>query len=139
MENKRSNALEVLVPGCPFCEIAKNKEAQLVSSKAAFAFYDKYPVSLGHVLVVPQTHIGDLYDLKPTQLTSVWELVNETQKLLAERHSPDGFNIGVNTTEAAGQTVGHAHIHLIPRYLGDVKDPRGGIRWVLPATAKYWE
>jgi diadenosine tetraphosphate (Ap4A) HIT family hydrolase len=139
MENQRSDGPEVLKSGCPFCEIAETKEVHLASSPTAFAFYDKYPSNPGHALVVPRVHVGDLYDVDDSGLASIWELVSETRTLLSARHSPDGFNIGVNTTEAAGQTVGHAHIHLIPRYRGDTEDPRGGIRWVLPSTAKYWE
>jgi diadenosine tetraphosphate (Ap4A) HIT family hydrolase len=68
----------------------------------------------------------------------VFDLTRGLQKLLAALHQPDGFNIGVNVGAAAGQTVGHVHLHLIPRYAGDVPDPRGGVRWIIPAKAQYW-
>ena len=70
---------------------------------------------------------------------TVWGLVASVRQLLLDRYQPDGFNIGVNDGLAAGQTVEHAHIHLIPRYVGDVADPRGGVRWIIEKNAKYWK
>ena len=69
----------------------------------------------------------------------MWRLVNTVRARVEGELHPDGYNLGVNVGQAAGQTVGHVHIHLIPRYAGDVEDPRGGIRWVIPAKARYWE
>ena len=84
-------------------------------------------------------HEVDLFDLELSERSDAWALLDSVRGLLVERFNPDGFNIGVNTNEAAGQTVDHAHIHLIPRYQGDVEDPRGGIRWVIPGKAPYWD
>jgi diadenosine tetraphosphate (Ap4A) HIT family hydrolase len=102
------------------------------------AFYDRYPVSDGHTLVIPRRHEADLFDLDPGERADAWALLDSVRELLVERFNPDGLNIGVNENEAAGQTIHHAHIHLIPRYQGDVEDPRGGIRWVIPDKAPYW-
>ncbi len=126
---------------CPFCQIAaSNSDIELVAESAhAVAFYDRYPVSNGHALVIPRRHETDLFDLDPGERTDAWALLDTARELLLERFNPDGFNIGVNTNEAAGQTINHAHIHLIPRYQGDVEDPRGGIRWVIPEKAPYWD
>ena len=126
---------------CPFCGIASgNSDTELLAeSDHSVAFHDRYPVGAGHALVVPRNHVADLFDLDPTERADTWALVDTVHDLLMERFDPDGFNIGVNMSAAAGQTVSHSHIHLIPRYHGDVKDPRGGIRWVIPDKAVYWE
>jgi diadenosine tetraphosphate (Ap4A) HIT family hydrolase len=122
---------------CPFCHLAPDRVSH--SSAHAHAFADAYPVTEGHTLVVPTRHVASLFDLPPDEGADVWRLVREVREALAASHDPDGFNIGVNDGEAAGQTVGHAHVHVIPRYAGDVGDPRGGIRWVIPDRAPYWE
>lgn len=103
------------------------------------AFYDRYPVSKGHALVVPKTVVRSIYELNPEQQAELWFAVRQARELIAVVFKPDGFNIGINDGEAAGQTIPHAHIHIIPRYRGDVPDPRGGIRRVLPDKAKYWQ
>lgn len=123
---------------CPFCKL-QDDESILIQAEKAFAVSDGYPVSLGHTLVVPRQHVRTLFDLpRPDQL-SLWALVERVRTMLVEEHQPDGFNIGLNDGLAAGQTVPHVHIHVIPRYNGDVPDPRGGVRWVIPAKAPYWE
>jgi diadenosine tetraphosphate (Ap4A) HIT family hydrolase len=121
---------------CPFCNLAE--ERIWVQTDSAIAFLDNFPVSLGHTLVIPADHIGALMELPENDLKEIWELVAHVRKMLIEKYHPDGFNIGVNEGFAAGQTVPHAHIHIIPRFNGDVADPRGGIRWVKPEKAKYW-
>jgi len=105
----------------------------------ATAFLDRFPVSQGHTLVIPKRAVGRLADLSRAEQEALWDLVTEVTAALQEKHAPDGFNIGLNDGEAAGQTVPHLHLHVIPRYAGDVPDPRGGIRWVIPAKAPYWD
>ncbi len=83
-------------------------------------------------------HIGDLFELDPADRAAVWALVDDVRADLVAEFSPDGFNVGLNSGAAAGQTVDHAHVHVIPRFHNDVPDPRGGIRWVLPEHADYW-
>jgi len=95
-------------------------------------------VSDGHTLVLPRRHVASLYDLDHDEQRAIWAMVGEVRSELAERVRPDGFNVGLNDGKAAGQTVAHAHVHVIPRFNGDVADPRGGVRWVLPAKAAYW-
>ena len=109
------------------------------SSRVAKSFPDIYPISKGHALVVPRRHVASIFKLTACEQAAVWELAGKVRKLLAERYRPAGFNIGLNDGTAAGQTVGHAHIHVIPRYTGDAPDPRGGVRWVLPKRARYWK
>jgi diadenosine tetraphosphate (Ap4A) HIT family hydrolase len=120
----------------PFYPIAADRV--ILETPNCLAFYDGYPVSEGHALVVPLQPVISVFELDERMQSELWDTVRRVRDILEERHSPDGFNIGVNDGRAAGQTVPHAHIHIIPRYNGDVPDPRGGVRWVLPGKAKYW-
>jgi diadenosine tetraphosphate (Ap4A) HIT family hydrolase len=122
---------------CPFCGRIEAGSVELRSTFAV-AFPDGFPVSPGHTLVVPTRHQTDFFALSAGEQEDLWRLVAEVRQDLQERLSPNGFNIGLNDGEAAGQTVGHAHIHLIPRFQGDVPDPRGGVRLLFPANAAYW-
>jgi len=122
---------------CPFCDVQAN--CVWAENDKAVALYDGYPLVEGHTLVVPREHVASLFDLDIDEQMVVWRLVANVRSALMARFNPDGFNIGLNDGEAAGQTVSHAHIHIIPRHTGDVLDPRGGIRWVLPEKARYWE
>lgn len=102
-------------------------------------FYDAYPVSPGHALVIAEELTVSIFDLPEERQAALWRAVDEVREMLRLRHGPDGFTIGVNDGPAAGQTISHGHIHVIPRYKGDVPDPRGGIRWVIPDKAVYWK
>ncbi|MGD0947873.1 MAG: HIT family protein [Candidatus Binatia bacterium] len=104
---------------------------------SAVAIRDLFPVSRGHTLVVPKRVVSSLFDLSEQEVLDCWRLLKEERQRLESEFSPDGFNIGMNVGEAAGQTVPHAHIHLIPRYAGDVPSPRGGVRGVIPGKASY--
>lgn len=122
---------------CAFCDLPPGS---VVGQNAhAIAFRDRYPVAAGHTLVIPRRHVQSPFDLSAAELASLWELVARVRRSLASELAPDGFTIGVNDGAAAGQTVMHAHVHVIPRTAGDVDDPRGGIRWVIPARAAYWD
>jgi len=104
----------------------------------AVAFPDAYPISPGHMLVVPHRHEPDVFSLTPDEQSHMLALAGELRRRLAEDLGFDGVNVGINCGEVAGQTVAHAHLHFIPRYRGDVVDPAGGIRWLLPDKARYW-
>jgi diadenosine tetraphosphate (Ap4A) HIT family hydrolase len=88
--------------------------------------------------VIPQKHVASVFDLSKDERADLWRVVDEIRWQLLQECQPHGFNIGVNDGGAAGQTVSHAHIHVIPRYDGDVADPRGGVRWVIAEKADYW-
>lgn len=122
---------------CPFCARIAS-DPSLPEDGAAMAIPDGFPLNRGHTLVIPRRHVADLFALNPEEQADVWRLVATVRKRLLAEHRPDGFNIGLNVGEAGGQTVGHAHVHVIPRFRGDVPDPRGGVRWVIPARATYW-
>jgi diadenosine tetraphosphate (Ap4A) HIT family hydrolase len=117
---------------CPFCVNEPLERGELVA-----VHLDKYPVSPGHLLITPLRHVSSLWDLTEQEYTELF--VTARRLALADRSAPSAWNIGVNVGAAAGQTVMHVHLHLIPRQVGDVDDPRGGIRWVVPARAVYWE
>jgi len=119
---------------CIFC---KPQREILAENEAALAVPDTYPVSPGHALVVPRRHAATIWDLSAEEFEACFRLVRELKPVLEARHKPDGFNVGVNCGEAAGQSVWHAHIHVIPRYKGDVPNPRGGVRHVIPLKARY--
>lgn len=121
---------------CPFCTL--DRRELLFASGHAFGISDAFPVARGHTLIVPRRHVLSLFDLADEEYVDVWNLVKRVRETLSSRWSIDGFTVGVNDGEAAGRTVSHAHVHVIPRYRGDVTDPRGGIRWVLPSRARYW-
>ncbi len=121
---------------CPFCDVAPDRI--LLASAHARAVLDAFPLADGHTLVVPTRHVASVFDLPPEELADLWRLVGEVRSALAVSHAPDGFTIGVNDGEAAGQTISHAHVHVIPRRRGDVPDPRGGVRWVIAERASYW-
>lgn len=123
--------------GCPFC--APDPARVVIETPEAVALLDGYPLSPGHTLVVPRLHVASLFDAPPAAQAAVWALVGEVRGQLAATRAPEGFNVGLNDGVAAGQTVMHAHVHVIPRWRGDVADPRGGVRHVLPAKARYWE
>jgi len=123
-------------PACPFCNLPTQRI--LLETETALAFFDGYPVSEGHALVIPKRHVAHLFDLPQEELQAVWTLVAKVRGVVKGKYHPDAFNIGVNEGEAAGQTIGHAHVHIIPRRKGDVPEPKGGIRWVIPDKAKYW-
>jgi len=109
----------------------------IYESGTSFSFFDKYPVSKGHALVVPKRLVSNYFDLNIKEQMSCWMMVNKVKSLLQNRFNPDGFNIGINIQEAAGQSVPHCHIHVIPRYTGDVEQPRGGVRGVIPGKQNY--
>ena len=108
---------------CPFCNIDRKV---LASSDLCLAIYDKYPVSRGHVLVVSRRHVEDYFELSEAEVEDIWRLVEVVKELIDLEFQPSGFNVGFNVGPVAGQTVDHVHIHVIPRYLGDMEDPTGG-------------
>lgn len=123
---------------CSFCERIANRDDLYAATEFAVAFPDGYPVSEGHTLVVPKRHIARAEQLERAEWAGLFDLVREVTNELASLPGVEGVNVGVNSGEWAGQTVGHAHVHVIPRRPGDVEDPRGGVRWVIPEKAPYW-
>ncbi len=122
---------------CPFCSVELSRIR--IENEHAIAFSDAYPVADGHTLVIPRKHVRSIYELDSFKQSAIWDLVAIVRDRLLLGLKPDGFNIGVNDGLAAGQTVEHAHVHIIPRKSGDVPDPRGGMRWILAQHAKYWD
>lgn len=118
---------------CPFCQPV----SVLLSNESAMVIADKYPVTPGHLLIIPRRHIADFFELTAQERAAVNELLEISRQYLLKQYSPDGFNIGINCGRAAGQTVMHVHVHLIPRHFGDIDDPRGGVRGVIPDKQKY--
>lgn len=121
---------------CPFCFLAP--ERVVAENNLAIALRDGFPVSPGHMLIIPRRHVGSFFEIHAKERDAMLILLDWAKADLDQQFRPSGYNIGINDGADAGQTVPHLHIHLIPRYPGDSKDPRGGVRWVLPDKADYW-
>ncbi len=121
---------------CPFCSPAPG--ALIAESDRSRALSDAYPVAPGHALVVPKRHVARTFELTDEEWADLWALARRVREMVPELLGSDAINIGVNDGAAAGQTVPHVHVHLIPRRQGDVADARGGIRRVIPKRADYW-
>ena len=119
---------------CIFCQIDR---AIVAESKLSLAFFDAFPISKGHVLVVPRRHVATIWELSDEEYIDLFNLIRQVKDLIQDRFEPQGLNVGANCGEAAGQTVFHAHIHIIPRYSGEVPNPRGGIRNIIPGRGNY--
>jgi diadenosine tetraphosphate (Ap4A) HIT family hydrolase len=122
---------------CPFCN--QENSRVILANDHAMAIYDSFPVTPGHTLIIPKRHISSLFEATREEQAALFDLLSAMRQLLLKERNPAGFNIGINDGPAAGQTVMHLHIHLIPRYAGDTEDPRGGVRWVMPSKAPYWK
>lgn len=120
---------------CIFCNI--DKERIIKENEAAFAIYDGFPVSKGHMLIIPKEHINNYFEADEQTKEQLWRLVDECKEMADKKYKPQGYNIGINCGQVAGQTVMHLHIHLIPRYSGDIENPRGGVRGVIPHKRIY--
>lgn len=118
---------------CIFC----NHANKLFENSHAFAIYDDYPVSKGHILIVPKRHIEDYFSVKIREKFAIEQLLDAARQHLIDKYQPDGFNIGINCGKAAGQSIFHTHVHLIPRYEGDMDNPLGGVRGVIPQNRLY--
>jgi diadenosine tetraphosphate (Ap4A) HIT family hydrolase len=119
----------------PFLE---RPESDWIASNAlAFAIFDGFPVSPGHALIIPKRLVATWFEATPDEQQALMALVETVKARLDRDYQPDGYNIGVNVGEAGGQTVFHLHVHLIPRYRGDMDDPRGGVRHVIPWKGNY--
>lgn len=119
---------------CLFCRDAKGVS---LNNELAYSARDSYAVSPGHTVVIPKRHVSEFFDLTQDEVAACMDLINEEKELIDKEFNPDGYNIGVNVGPVAGQSILHTHIHIIPRYKGDVENPQGGVRHVLPEKAHY--
>lgn len=118
---------------CPFC----SAEDALFANELAYVRADKFPVGPGHLLVIPRRHVADFFDTSGDEKLAMFALLDQARQYLEREFAPHGYNAGVNVGEAAGQTVMHVHLHLIPRFRGDTPHPRGGVRGVIPERQSY--
>ncbi|MDH5516432.1 MAG: HIT domain-containing protein [Gammaproteobacteria bacterium] len=119
---------------CLFCT---DPQGLSLDSKLAYSARDTYGVSPGHTLVIPKRHVASFFELTAEEVAACMDLINDEKKNIDEQFHPDGYNIGVNIGPAAGQSIFHVHIHIIPRYEGDVENPQGGVRHVIAKKAHY--
>jgi|TARA_B110000238_G_scaffold77077_1_gene84981 diadenosine tetraphosphate (Ap4A) HIT family hydrolase len=118
---------------CIFCR----EQTLIYETDLTYVTYDTYPASPGHALIITKRHVANYFDCTQQEVIELWQSVEKAKQLVDKDHSPDSYNIGINVGSVAGQSVPHIHIHLIPRYKGDVEDPRGGVRGVIPNKRKY--
>lgn len=109
----------------------------MIEGKLGFVAYDRHPASPGHFLVIPYRHFADYFDITDEEREELWSLVARGKAIVDKEYQPDGYNIGINVGKWAGQSIFHLHIHVIPRYQGDVENPKGGVRGVIPARKHY--
>lgn len=119
---------------CLFCT---DPRGVTLENDLAYSARDSYPVSPGHTVVIPKRHVASFFDLTPEEVAACMALIKEEKAIIDKEFHPDGYNIGVNIGPAAGQSIFHVHIHIIPRYQGDVENPQGGVRHVIPRHAHY--
>lgn len=119
---------------CLFC---KDPRGVTLSNELAYSARDTYAVSPGHTIVIPKRHVASFFDLTADEVAACMDLIHQEKKIIDAEFKPDGYNIGVNVGPAAGQSIHHVHIHIIPRYQGDVENPQGGVRHVIPKKAHY--
>jgi diadenosine tetraphosphate (Ap4A) HIT family hydrolase len=118
---------------CPFC----SQDGSILRNDLAYVRFDLYPVSPGHCLIIPHRHVADFFATSAQERHAMMVLADEAKRMLDREFTPGGYNLGINVGELAGQTVPHVHLHLIPRYTGDVGNPRGGVRGVIPVRQNY--
>ena len=121
---------------CPFCTLPP--ERILLTNSHGIIIRDGYPITPGHTLVIPRRHVDSFFNLTAEERVDLLDLLDQAKAGIDKEFKPDTYNIAINDGPAAGQTVPHLHIHLIPRYSGDVPDARGGVRWIIPDKADYW-
>lgn len=121
---------------CPFCTLPQHR--RVLANEHAIYILDEFPISPGHSLIIPKRHVSSFFQINGSERDAMLALLDVAKVRLDDEHHPNGYNIGINDGQAAGQTVPHLHMHLIPRYVGDTPDPRGGVRWVLRDKADYW-
>ena len=123
---------------CIFCNPNNSKQNTLIAeNELAFARWDNFPVSDGHAEVIPKRHVSSYFDLSDDEVSALFALSKEAKSIIDEKYHPDSYNLGINNGPEAGQTIPHCHIHLIPRYVGDVENPRGGVRHIIPGKGNY--
>ena len=121
---------------CVFCSLPA--ERIIDQNEHAIVIRDGFPISEGHILVIPRRHVASFFEVTTGERSAMLALLDRAKTVLDKEFTPAGYNIGINDGQAAGQTVLHLHMHLIPRYAGDRADPRGGVRWIIPEKADYW-
>jgi len=121
---------------CRFC-VSKPGRRLIAENEYGFAAYDRHPASEGHFLVIPWRHFASYFDITDEETLALWQLVKQGKEVVEQEYHPDGYNIGINVGHWAGQSIHHLHIHVIPRYKGDVENPKGGVRGVIPARKLY--
>tara|TARA_Y100000310_G_scaffold322933_1_gene382661 strand:- start:37 stop:432 length:396 start_codon:yes stop_codon:yes gene_type:complete len=127
----------IVFMGCLFCERETDKFNVIIENELFYSAWDNFAVSPGHALIIPKRHIDSFFDLSEKEILQFYDLLLKVKIRISKTHKPDAFNVGINDGIAAGRTIQHLHIHVIPRYNGDVENPRGGVRHIIPCKGFY--
>lgn len=123
---------------CLFCDKENKEQHRIICENDLFySRWDNIPVSEGHAEVIPKKHIESFFELTDGELSQMYDLTKKTKDIISDKFQPDGYTLGINEGLAAGRTIPHLHFHIIPRYTGDVENPRGGVRNVIPGKGNY--
>ena len=122
---------------CKFCRLKNGEQRILFQNKSFYSIYDTNPTTRGHVILIPKRHVASILNLENPEPLDLQECLKDTVKVIKKEFKPDGYNIGINDGEAAGQTIFHLHVHIFPRYKGDVRNPKGGVRNIIPGKGDY--
>lgn len=123
---------------CLFCDRKNSEKHKIIHENSLFyARWDNFPVSKGHAEIVPKKHIESFFDLTNDELIQLFDLLKTVKGTIQNKHNPDAYNIGINDGEEAGRTIHHLHLHIIPRYKGDVENPKGGVRHIISGKGDY--
>lgn len=133
MKKRKSHKRGIQMKECLFCQ----KKDYILENDYAYAIFDEFPVSQGHMLIIPKKHVSHFFEADQELRTYLFALIDQAKQLLDEKYHPTGYNIGMNCGQDAGQSIMHLHIHLIPRYHGDTAHPKGGVRGVIPEKMNY--
>lgn len=123
---------------CLFCDFKNSERHKIIlENKIFYARWDNFPVNKGHAEVAPKKHVESFFELTKKDTSQMFEFVKEVKKIIDKKFKPDAYNIGINDGKESGRTINHLHVHIIPRYKGDVKNPKGGVRNIIPGKGKY--
>ncbi|MEM7196646.1 MAG: HIT domain-containing protein [Pseudomonadota bacterium] len=120
---------------CRFCR--SKSDRVFIRGELGFAAWDRHPANPGHFLVIPYRHVASYFDITDDERDELWRIVSDGKDVAHAEYQPDGYNVGINVGHWAGQSIHHLHIHVIPRYQGDVENPKGGVRGVIPERKTY--
>ena len=132
-----ASTLNCSMADCKLCKLQNGEQRILSQNKNFYSLYDTNPATKGHAIIISKRHVASAFELADEEVLDMHKCLKETERVIKKEFKPDGYNIGINDGEVAGQTIFHLHVHLFPRYKGDSKNPAGGVRNMFPGKGDY--